>query len=87
MRQLRCLSARSGVTARGGVTVVRMSTWRPGVVETQSGHGDEKSNWKWFGIPWTLGVACLAALQFIRTLRRERRLSTDGDPVTWQVFM
>lgn len=78
--QLCCFSTRRGVRVEGLSTP---ST--EGVGVGQSGRGDEKSNWKWFGIPWTLGVACLAALQFIRTLRRERRLNADGDPVTWQV--
>ena len=44
-----------------------------------------RSTWKWFGIPWGLGIACLAALQLIRTVRRERKLNTEEEAVTWQV--
>lgn len=42
---------------------------------------------RWFGIPVGLGIACLAALQLQRTVRRERRGSVqDKDHQTsWQV--
>lgn len=43
---------------------------------------------RWFGIPVGLGIACLAALQLQRTVRRERRGSVEvqGDHHTsWQV--
>lgn len=43
---------------------------------------------RWFGIPAGLGIACLAALQLQRTVRRERGGSggTQRDYLTsWQV--
>lgn len=46
---------------------------------------------RWFGIPAGLGIACLAALQLERTVRRERRLSGSGELAndnerwSWQV--
>jgi hypothetical protein len=69
------MELRSKVKASRGLPVRSLS----------GGGGEKKGTWRWFGIPWTLGVACLAVLQFFRILRRDRRLSADGDPVTWQV--
>ena len=45
---------------------------------------------RWFGIPVGLGIACLAALQLQRTLRRERRgggreEGGERDTSSWQV--
>ena len=43
-----------------------------------------RSKWRLFGIPWSLGVACLAAVQLVRTVRRD--IQSD-DQVTWQVSL
>ena len=40
---------------------------------------------KWFGIPMTLGVACIGVLQFRRVLWRERDNPASPQPMTWQV--
>ena len=43
---------------------------------------EKKGSIKWFGIPVSLGITCLAALQLLRIWRQGRR--TD-EHVTWQV--
>ena len=57
------------------------------IKEADRGRGNNWRTWRWFGIPWGLGITCLAALQLIRVLRRENKKSADGEPVTWQVYV
>lgn len=49
--------------------------------------GGWRGRWKWFGIPLSAGLACLAMLQLERTLRREARRERrwEGVEDTWQV--
>lgn len=82
----RCMYHSSSQTdggVSGGGKRYRSSNQTDGEV---SGGGDG-GKWKWFGIPWGLGVACLAALQLLRIFRREREKSVESDPITWQVFL
>ena len=41
--------------------------------EGESGQGGRRRWMRWFGIPASLGIACLAVLQLTRTVRRERK--------------
>lgn len=70
---------------RPRTAIVFVSCRKPAVhVRYQSNRAKRSGNdqWKWFGVPWSLGIACLTALQIFKLLRQDVNVA---ERKTWQV--